>query len=426
MQIINDPSRSGSLASAFGSGINQLADLKLAQLTQKYDQELERTQFKKTWGPLLEPVLGKSTVNILSNFTPDERKNALGDIDSLIQLNEAPSSREEVSGMQSLANAPQQNPQQDFMQAIQNRFTNQSVGQRPQEEQGSLLSGLAGASQQYQQQPQEQVQQGQQLNPERAKLIENLFKTPQQKAAEQKLEIEKRKEARAEEAAKVKEREIDAKETKVYIDSLKDREKAAKETDLRLKRMEKLIDKGNLPNATLWSALTKIEDLGPIATGGIGALLGSVGGVLGSVVPGVGTAFGAGIGAGVGGAIGSLGGTLAGAIKSNIKTGTPDIEEFEKLSNEFVKGAKQYFGSRITEKEVQMYMQTVPTLLQTDAGKRKIIENIRALNELVEIEAKAARSIIRANGGIRPRDLEQQVQDKISNKIDEVAKRFIG
>ena len=99
---------------------------------------------------------------------------------------------------------------------------------------------------------------------------------------------------------------------------------------------------------------------------------------------------------------------------------------FEKLSNEFIKNAKQYFGARVTEGEVRMYMKTVPTLMQTDAGKKKVIDNIRSLNELTEIEAKAARSIIRDNGGIAPIDIEQQVQDKISGKIDKVAKKFIG
>ena len=47
--------------------------------------------------------------------------------------------------------------------------------------------------------------------------------------------------------------------TKAYVEDLKNKEKVAKENGLRLKRMETLIDKGNLPNAAIWSALSKLE-----------------------------------------------------------------------------------------------------------------------------------------------------------------------
>lgn len=414
-------SRGESFGAKLGSGLGELAGYKIGQLLKKHQQEQERSDFIKLW----EPKLGKPSATFLSNFSPEERRNMMQDYTSLLQLNEPPSSADQTRGMQSLGMAPQQqmpDQQQNFLQGIQNRFTNQSVGQRPQEQEGSLLSGLMGAQpQQPQQQAMQQAQQQspeQQLTPERAKLIENLFKTPQQRAAAQKLEIEQKKEARAEQGAVLKEKQFNIAATKSYVDDLKNKEKVIKENNLRLKKMEKTINDGNLPNANLWSFLTKIED-SPLSGAGAGALLGSAIGT--SFLPGVGTA----IGSGLGGAIGGMISPLAGAAKSWIKAGSPDIEEFEKLSNEFVKGAKQYFGSKITEKEVQMYMQTVPTLMQTDAGKRKIIGNIRSLNELVEIEAKAVRSIIAANRGIPPLDIEQQVQDKISHKIDKVAKKFL-
>jgi hypothetical protein len=363
MQIIPNTSFGSSLGQSLGTGLNQLADLKLAQLTKQYDIQNERNQFAQG----LEPVLGKDTANFLSYLSPEERKNALQNIGSLVQLNQAPSSREQAGSLGALSN-----PQQ--LQA--------------QQEPG---------------QPQQQI------TPERAKLLEEVFISPQEKRERRKLELA--------------EKQTNIKETKQYIDTLKTQEKAAKESDLRLKRMEKLIEKGNLPNANLWSFLSKVEDLGPTATAGAGALLGTAGAgaVIGSVVPGVGTAIGAGIGA----LAGALSGPLAGAAKSYIKSGSPDVEEFEKLSNDFIKNAKQYFGSRLTDADLRAFMQTVPTLMQTDAGKKRVIENLRSLNELAEIEVKAARSIIKENRGVPPIDIEQQVKDKISNKIDKVANKFI-
>ncbi len=355
MQAIFDTNAGGRLGAALGTGLNQLAQHKLADITKKYDQQLQRSQFIQG----LTPILGQDTANFLSNLSPQERNHALQNIGSLMQLNQQPGQQEQMGGMAALG------------------------GQQPQ-----------------QQMPEQQ----QQMSPERAKLLQDVFTSPQEKREREKLELAKRS--------------SNIKETKQYVDSLKTMEKAAKESDLRLKRMKNLIKKGNLPNANLWSFLTKVEEA-PLSGAGAGALLGSAAGT--ALLPGVGTA----IGGALGGVAGGLISPFAGVAKSYLKSGSPDIEEFEKLSNDFIKNAKQYFGSRLTDADLRAFMQTVPTLMQTDAGKKRVIENLSSLNELAEVESKAARSIIRQNHGIPPIDIEQQVKDKIENKIDQIAKRFI-
>ncbi len=338
MQAIFDTNAGGRLGEALGTGLNQLAQHKLSQLSKQYEIQSQKSQFAQG----LAPILGQDTANFLSNLSPDERKYALQNLGSLMQLNQQP-------------------------------------GQQPQQQ-------MPG-------QPQEQ----QQMAPERAKLLQDIFTSPQEKREREKLDLAKR--------------QLALKETKPYIDTLKNQEKAAKEGNLRLQRMKNLIENGKLPNAALWSFLTKIEDIGA----GVGAAAGAA---LGSFIPGIGTA--------AGGIAGALTSPFAGAVKSWIRSGSPDVEEFEKLSTDFVKNAKQYFGSRITDRDLITFMQTIPTLMQTDAGKKKVIANLSALNELTEIESKAARSIIRQNHGVPPIDIEQQVKDKIKDKIDRVAKRFIS
>ena len=347
MQVIQDTNAGGRLGQALGTGLQELAHHKLAGLTQRYEQQQERSQFAQG----IAPILGQDTANFLSSLGPDERKYALQNIGFLMQLNQQPGQQQQMGGMAALG-----------------------AQQQGQEQQMGGMSALGAQQQPQQQIPGQQSQEQQQMSPERAKLIQDIFTSPKEKREQEKLELEKR--------------QLNLKETKSYIDELKSKEKAAKEADLRFKRMETLIDKGNLPNAALWSALSKLEHA-PFISG--------------------------------------LTAPLAELIKGGVKwySGNPaDIEEFEKLSSEFVKNAKQYFGSKITQKEVELFMQTVPTLMSTDAGKKKLIENIRSLNELSSIEAKAARSIIKANNGIPPLDIEQQVQYKISNKLDKVAKKF--
>jgi hypothetical protein len=371
MQILP---REQSFGALLGSGLGQLAGHKIGQLLKTHQQQQERSEFAKTW----EPYLGKQTANFLSNLGPEERRNALGNLEQLTGAFQQP---EQQNGLAALNQQNQQqgqqqqaNPQDQISQALQQYFNNPTLGNQQQIPQ---FGQQAPQQQMGQQQGQEQG-----LTPERAKLIEGIFETPErrkEKREQQKLELVQRQ-------AQNKEKEFNLKETKKYVEDLKVKEKASKEADLRLKRMETLIDKGKLPNAAIWSFLTKVENAPYI--GGLTAL-------------------------------------LADPVKSWIKSGNPDIEEFEKLSNDFVKNAKPYFGSRLTDKDLEIYMQTIPTLLQTDSGKKKVIQNLRSLNELTEIEAKAVRSIIRENGGIPPLDIEQQVQDKIGSKLDKVAKKFI-
>jgi hypothetical protein len=369
MQVIHDSNAGGRLGEALGTGLNQLAQHKLAQISKQYQDQQERFNFAQG---LKSSGLPENIINLLANIDPKDRGSILKNLNpqALMQGSEQ-SSQQQMggmgSGMQQLEG--QQQPQQQqfgpeqLLQAL--RQPEQLYGKQ---------SNMFQQQEPGQQIQQQQLPQQQQMAPDKAKLAHDLFTSPKEKREREKLELAKRT--------------ANIKETKQYVDELKGKEKAVKEADLRLRKMETLIDKGNLPNAALWSALSKLESA-PFISG--------------------------------------LTAPLAELMKGGVKWWSgksSDIEEFEKLSSEFVKNAKQYFGSRITQKEVEMFMQTVPTLMQTDSGKKRLIENIRSLNELTQIEAKAARSIIKGNGGVAPIDIEQQVQDKIGNKLDKVAKKF--
>ncbi len=363
------------LGQGIGGTLQQLANLKLNQFAQRQ----QAAQTSKAFQQL--PGITPEIAQFLGALSPEERRYPLQNLGALMQLGQMLSPQaalhvqpQQPSGMEALqglnASHLLSNPNQV------NPLIQQALSKVPLQPNQPLAKSQSIGGQNKQQPG----------NNDAAQLISDIFTSPQEKLTA-------------------------LKETKKYVDTLKDQEKAAKESDLRLNRMVKLIEKGKLPNAGLWSFLTKIEEAGPLASGAAGALLGHV-------VPGIGHV--------VGGVAGALSSPLAGAAKSIIRSGSPDVEEFEKLSADFVKNAKQFFGSRITDADLRVFMQTLPTLMQTDAGKKKVIENLKSLNELSEIESKAAREIIRDNGGIPPLDIEQQVKDRISDEVDKVAKRFIG
>jgi len=249
---------------------------------------------------------------------------------------------------------------------------------------------------------------------DRAQKIASAFTSPAEKRAEKKLAIQ-------EKGLEIAEKKLALSNSKDYVQTILKKQKSIKEDAAKLDRMVKLINDNKLPNAGMWRFLTDIEETGAVKGGGAGAL---VGGAAGSIVPGVGTAVGAGAGAALGGIAGALASPLAGLAKSYIRSGSPDVEEYEKLSADFVKNAKQYFGNRLTDADLKAYLQTIPTLMQTDAGKKRVISNIKSLNEMADLEANTIREVLRENKGIPPLDIEMQVYDRVSSKLNELAKLF--
>lgn len=167
------------------------------------------------------------------------------------------------------------------------------------------------------------------------------------------------------------------KETEPYYKKLTTEAKGAKEANRRLGRMEELVDKGNLPHPLLNSFIKTIGH----GVWGIGFDLD----------------------------------VLAGA----------DAAEFKQLSNEFIEGAKAIFGNRITDNDLKAFMATIPDLSQSDAGKKRIIHNMRQANEAKFIKKQAADQIIRENGGKRPADIEMLVDKRTEKQLDDLAERFI-
>jgi len=174
-----------------------------------------------------------------------------------------------------------------------------------------------------------------------------------------------------------KQKEIN-KDTKAYYDETLKAGKAARENDMRLSRMGRLIKKGRLPHPLFYSILDTIDK-------GL---------------------FGHGV---------------------NLKfLGGKDAQEFEKLATDFTKNAKEIFGSRVTQGEIELFLKTIPTLAQTDSGKKRVIRNWKILNESAKIKKKAVLEIIEMNGGQRPMGLQALVEKKVGPKLDQLAESFAG
>ena len=209
------------------------------------------------------------------------------------------------------------------------------------------------------------------IDPSKAIEIEERAKESSLKAEREKRRetFETRKERVAEQ------REID-KETLPYFKETLKSYKGAKETERRIGRMENLVREGKLDSPIFSSTMDTISK-------GI---------------------FGFGIN--------------LDALRS------PDSQEFKKLSIEFLKNAKNLFGPRVTQSEISMFMQMVPTLQQSDKGKLRVINNMKAYNEAEKVKKLALDQIILENNGRRPRNLEMLVNDRTEKQLDELSQQF--
>ena len=222
-------------------------------------------------------------------------------------------------------------------------------------------------------------QQNESMQPKQSsgKSLAEILKNPRLKP-EHRLQIAKLQQQKelAEQNLSASEQRESNKETKPVYEKIKKEYKASKDSEKRLGRMKELIKKGNLPNAAWGSALKTLSD-------GI---------------------FGFGI---------------------DLKFLThPDSQEFNKLSKDFVKNAKDYFGSRLTDNDLNVFLQTIPDLSLTDEGKIRVINNLESFDKAADLRYNAMKEIIKENSGKRPSDLEERIEDRISSELDELAKKF--
>jgi len=378
-QIINENQNFGSLlGTGLASGLNVLAQNKLNQFAGRQQRNMTAQGLASLGIPeqnamQIAGLPEKLQELVVKNYLAAAESQGLNE--ALAALSGEPQ-QQQLPGAQNFYQqaAPQQNPQ---LSALQNLISS-GQGVTP-EAFGQQLS--QGASQA----PQAQAPKGgviptyndPQQRAERQKSFADILKTarisPEHKlklaAMQQSQKLEKEK-------LSAKEQQIVNQETKPLYDEITKGARAAQNNNKRLDRMEELAKRGNLTYPLFASALETLSN-------GI---------------------FGFGI-------------DLTALLHQ-------DSQEFRKLSNDFLKDAKDTFGSRLTNYDVKTFLSTVPTLSQSHLGKLRVINNLRSFNEAALLRKKAMDKIIQDNGGRRPANLDVLVEERISPQLDVLAEKF--
>jgi hypothetical protein len=389
-QIINDSPGIGALigtglGQGISSGLQQLAQLKTNQLLASHQRKqtasgLEAIGFPKEQAYAVAGFSPELQSLVIKNYLSAAQSAGLDQALQNVQIN--PESQSGIPGMQELGAPVQQNQprqQSPLQQLLGIQQPNVLDRQLPTEKvfadlmsrQPSQVAQEAPAAQKQQalnKEPQKQTEE------KRNNLADTLLRprlTPEHRL---KVEALKQQKDLAQQRLNATEQASADKETKPTYDKIQKEYKSAQENDARIQRMKQLLFQGELNSPGYYTFLK-----------GFGTLL--------------------------------LGSDLTGLLNA-------DSQEFEKLSNDLIKGAKDYFGGRLTNEALKAFFKTIPTLSQSNDGRLRVIDNLEAFIDAAKVNKAASDKVLKANNGRRPRNYDQLVDEVAGPDLDKIATKF--
>ncbi len=108
--------------------------------------------------------------------------------------------------------------------------------------------------------------------------------------------------------------------------------------------------------------------------------------------------------------------------------GTPEEQLFAKTVNDFTVKAKDSFGARVTNFELDRFMQRLPTLANSPEGRKLIIRQMKIVNELNQMDKKAIQQVFDQYGvrNIDYPDAENKARESIKEKKEALRKEFFN
>lgn len=102
----------------------------------------------------------------------------------------------------------------------------------------------------------------------------------------------------------------------------------------------------------------------------------------------------------------------------------PESEEFQKIAANFLRDAKNYYGGRVSNMEMEQFLKTIPSLSQSPDGRKRVIANLKNLARAKTERYQAYKDIKSETRGNIPIDVAEQVEDRIDKRMDHLAEQF--
>ncbi|MDX1532839.1 MAG: hypothetical protein R3230_01380 [Nitrosopumilaceae archaeon] len=123
-----------------------------------------------------------------------------------------------------------------------------------------------------------------------------------------------------------------------------------------------------------------------------------------------------------------------GRLNINAKTGdlvipaaaNEETQLFVKTINDFTTEAKDSYGSRITNFELNTFLKRLPTLANTEEGRRVILSQMQSLNDLNKLYENSLKTVYDQYGlqGIDRQNAEKIAEELRKDEEDKIKKRF--
>lgn len=104
-----------------------------------------------------------------------------------------------------------------------------------------------------------------------------------------------------------------------------------------------------------------------------------------------------------------------------------ETQKYIKTVNEFLNKAKDTFGSRVTNFELDRFLQRLPTLANSEEGRRDILSQMKYFNTIQVLYEQELQNVIDEHGGVRKIDFdraERIAKERINPKVQQYKKEF--
>lgn len=106
---------------------------------------------------------------------------------------------------------------------------------------------------------------------------------------------------------------------------------------------------------------------------------------------------------------------------------SPEAQRYVKTVNQFLNKAKDTFGARVTNFELDRFLQQLPTLANSKEGRREIIKQMKYFNQIQRTYHDELQKYVDEKGGIRNVDWDvakRKAEERSKPKIAEAKRQF--
>lgn len=108
--------------------------------------------------------------------------------------------------------------------------------------------------------------------------------------------------------------------------------------------------------------------------------------------------------------------------------GSAGAQEFVKIINDFTTGAKDTFGARVTNFELNRFLRRLPSLLNTQEGRERVLRQMSILNEINTLHNQSVDDIFERYGMDKLSFSQaSKLAERINkHRVDDLKKEYVG